>query len=134
MVKRARLSQPGLVQLVPGQEYRVMSVHSEWAWAILHAGKEIENRSWQTPYRGPLLIHASGHKSSAAELEWKRGLIAECSGLSLDEVPTVFLRSAILGSVELVECVDDARSPWAGDELHWILRAPHLLATPITEV
>lgn len=36
-----------------------LSVRQPWAWLILHAGKDIENRTWRTRYRGPLLIHAS---------------------------------------------------------------------------
>lgn len=37
---------------------RALSVRQPWAWAILHAGKDVENRSWATGYRGELLIHA----------------------------------------------------------------------------
>lgn len=45
---------------------KALSIRQPWAWAILHAGKRIENRSradGRMPtmclYRGPLLIHAS---------------------------------------------------------------------------
>lgn len=40
---------------------RALSIRQPWAWAILHAGKRIENREWRYPpsYRGPLLIHAA---------------------------------------------------------------------------
>ena len=37
-----------------------ISIAQPWAAAIAFAGKEIENRSWRTHYRGPLAIHASG--------------------------------------------------------------------------
>jgi hypothetical protein len=36
-----------------------LSIRQPWAWAILHAGKDIENRKWTTTFRGPLLIHAA---------------------------------------------------------------------------
>ena len=36
-----------------------LSVRQPWAWAIIHAGKDIENRSWATKFRGRVLIHAS---------------------------------------------------------------------------
>lgn len=38
-----------------------LSIRQPWAWAILHAGKRIENREWRggCSYRGPVLIHAS---------------------------------------------------------------------------
>lgn len=43
---------------------KALSIRQPWAWAILHAGKRIENREWKHPpsYRGPLLIHASKHR------------------------------------------------------------------------
>lgn len=31
-----------------------------WATAVAFAGKDIENRSWRTHYRGPLAVHAGG--------------------------------------------------------------------------
>ena len=37
-----------------------LSIIQPWAAAIAFAGKDIENRSWRTHYRGPLAIHASG--------------------------------------------------------------------------
>lgn len=44
-------------RLEPGREHRVLSVHGPWAWSIIYAGKDIENRSWSTPHRGTILIH-----------------------------------------------------------------------------
>lgn len=37
-----------------------LSVRQPWASLIAWGDKTIEHRSWETPYRGPLLIHASG--------------------------------------------------------------------------
>jgi len=39
-------------------DIRVLTVQQPWAWAILHGGKTIENRSQLWSYRGPLAIHA----------------------------------------------------------------------------
>ncbi|WP_155960585.1 ASCH domain-containing protein [Fischerella sp. PCC 9605] len=38
---------------------KAISLKAPWAWAIFHAGKDVENRSWKTEYRGSLLIHVS---------------------------------------------------------------------------
>ena len=38
---------------------RCLSVRQPWAWLILHAGKDVENRTWSHPFRGPVYIHAS---------------------------------------------------------------------------
>lgn len=37
---------------------RALTVMEPWASAIIHAGKNIENRPWPIQHRGPLLIHA----------------------------------------------------------------------------
>jgi len=38
---------------------KALSIRQPWAWLILNAGKDIENRRWYTSYRGPILIHAA---------------------------------------------------------------------------
>ena len=37
---------------------RALSIRQPWAWLILNGYKDLENRTWRTDYRGPLLIHA----------------------------------------------------------------------------
>jgi len=39
-------------------EARVLTIRQPWAWAIIHCGNDIENRSWSTKHRGRLLVHA----------------------------------------------------------------------------
>jgi ASCH domain len=39
-------------------EARLLTIRQPWAWAIIYGGKDVENRSWLTKHRGPLLIHA----------------------------------------------------------------------------
>ena len=38
---------------------KCLSGRQPWWWAILEAGKRIENRVWNTSYRGPILLHAA---------------------------------------------------------------------------
>lgn len=37
---------------------KALTVQQPWAWAIVHGGKDIENRTTLWKYRGPLAIHA----------------------------------------------------------------------------
>jgi hypothetical protein len=46
---------------------KAITIRQPWVWAILHAGKRIENRAWDTGHRGPLLIHAAVFGRSNAE-------------------------------------------------------------------
>lgn len=41
-------------------EMRVLTVRQPWAWAIIHGGKDVENRTRNLAgdYRGPVAIHA----------------------------------------------------------------------------
>lgn len=38
---------------------RALTLYQPWASLVAFGGKRVETRSWGTPYRGPLLIHAS---------------------------------------------------------------------------
>jgi activating signal cointegrator 1 len=38
---------------------KAISIHQPWASLITFGAKRLEARSWHTPYRGPILIHAS---------------------------------------------------------------------------
>lgn len=38
---------------------KCLSIRQPWAWLILHGGKNIENRGWNTHHRGTFLIHAA---------------------------------------------------------------------------
>ena len=37
---------------------KALSIMQPWAWLICAGHKDIENRSWSTGFRGPVLIHA----------------------------------------------------------------------------
>ena len=119
--------------MIAGREYQVLSLYPEWAWAIVFAGKDVENRSWRTSYRGTLLIHASGRRSSQEALESARNMLCARSKLRPRDLPDEFPSSAILGAVELVDCVESAESSWAeAKAVHWLLRGarplPRLIA------
>ena len=45
---------------------KALSLLQPWATLVVMGVKQIETRSWQTAYRGPLLIHAS--KGKAGEI------------------------------------------------------------------
>jgi hypothetical protein len=38
---------------------KALSLRQPWAWLVVHAGKNIENRVWRSHYRGEFLIHAA---------------------------------------------------------------------------
>jgi hypothetical protein len=42
---------------------KALTVQQPWAWAIVHGGKDVENRTQAWSYRGPLAIHAGARVS-----------------------------------------------------------------------
>jgi hypothetical protein len=105
-------------------QLKALSIKQPWAWLILNAGKDIENRSWNTTIRGRILIHASKGMTTveyndAAAYAWERGV----------EIPhqTNVMRSGIVGSVEIVDCVTSSDSRWFMGPYGFVLRNPIIL-------
>lgn len=106
-----------------------ISIRQPWAWLILNAGKDIENRDWPTNFRGRVLIHASKNCSraeydGAVDFLIARDLERRGGGLPwIDQ----FDRGGIVGSVEIVDCVTASDSPWFVGEFGFVLRNPQPL-------
>ncbi|WP_193211437.1 ASCH domain-containing protein [Luteolibacter marinus] len=88
---------------------KALSIRQPWAWLIVHGHKDIENRSWRTHFRGPVLIHAS---KGMTRDEYAIGhVLAEENGVTLppfEDLP----RGGIVGQAEITGCVDRSPSPW----------------------
>ena len=72
---------------------KVLTIKQPWAILIMQGYKRFEFRSWQTKYRGDLLIHA-GKGIDKVAMERLAKYIPK-------DVPT----GKILGKVKLVDCV-----------------------------
>lgn len=106
-----------------------LSIRQPWAWAILRAGKDIENRDWPTKVRGRVLIHAS---KGMTQDEWADGFETIRSAGREDprelylNFPSFYAieRGGIVGEVEIVDCVDESESPWFFGRYGFVLRNP----------
>jgi len=97
---------------------KTLTIRQPWTSLILSGQKDVENRSWKTSYRGPILIHAA----AATDRD------AIKAGIGNPDSPT----GVILGVVTLVDIVTDSDSPWAEEgQFHWILADPKPFAEPI---
>ncbi len=110
---------------------KALSIHQPWAWAILHAGKTVENRGWSTRHRGPLLIHASKTRKSydsLAELDWEKVYGVELP--KWEELVT----GSLVGVVEVVDCLPASEatpSPWVQGPMCWVLANPRAFTEPV---
>lgn len=109
---------------------KCLSAWEPWATLIVTGKKDIENRVWQTSYRGPLLIHAG---KNVMYFEEDRRWIQEALGITVPPRDQLTF-GAVIGYVELVDCIyselGDGRWGQPGC-YHWILRNPRSLDTPL---
>lgn len=132
---------------------RILTVRQPWAWAIIHGGKDVENRVRNIAggYRGPVAIHVAQANAAFAPSEvtppserHMAGVMAAHRG-SVDEGevwPWYLDRGAIIGVVDLVDvhrhhptgggCMDSNSqagmkaslcSPWADQGVHHLVLA-----------
>lgn len=87
---------------------KALSVRQPWAWLLASGHKDVENRSWATPHRGDLLIHASAKAMTREDWEF---LANVCAQLGVP-VPQSLPVGGIVGVVELIGCVRKSCSWW----------------------
>jgi hypothetical protein len=88
---------------------KIITIRHPWAYLIVNGSKDIENRSWSTSYRGPVLSHAS--------LNVNRAL---CLKHRID--PSTLQRGGVIGIGEIVDCVKKHRSRWFLGKYGFVLR------------
>lgn len=123
---------------------KALSIKQPWASLIAHGIKNIENRTWRTNFRGKIYIHASakdfGSLSQALNQEQWSKTIEQWDS---DYFPNRPL-SAIIGEVDIVDCVINHPSIWAektdfsqedpASIWNWVLANPVLYEKPILNV
>ncbi|MDP9101622.1 MAG: ASCH domain-containing protein [Actinomycetota bacterium] len=114
---------------------KALSLTRPWTTLVLHEGKQVENRTWTTSYRGPLLIH--GAKSWADDVPGRAADLGIRIAGSRDEHPTGYL-----GVVDLIGVCEYSRdsmwdlvcdcAPWGfPGQHHWQLANPRPFRQPI---
>lgn len=108
-------------------ELPALSIRQPWPWAIIHAGKDVENRDWRTRFRGRFLIHAAKgmtRREYEACLEFCHDISDEVvfpAGLTMPAYEDLE-RGGIVGIAEIVDCVDFSESMWFFGWYGFVLR------------
>ncbi len=133
---------------------KALSIKQPWASLIAHGIKDIENRTWATKYRGTIYIHASSKPSfNNLTLNLTHDQIDQIvldDVLQLDSRHLSYPKSAIIGKVDIVDCVINHGSIWAEQSemyvrshvgiiskppiYNWVLANPVLFDQPILNV
>lgn len=96
-----------------GGVVKILTIKQPWASLIIHGGKDIENRTWNTKFRGRFLVHASKQEDKNA-MKW---FVEKYN-------PDDLVHGAIIGSVELVDVVEKSDSKWFQGPKGFVLRDP----------
>lgn len=111
---------------------KALTVKQPWAWALIHGGKDVENRSKPTKYRGQLYIHAG--------LSWSKEGFDYMRENGLHIVPEGLESGMVIGTVDVISChhssdceavalMSNSCSQWAmADHYHWVLDNPQPIA------
>ena len=124
---------------------KALSIRQPWAWAVLHAGKDIENRDWQTTnpalrFRGRCVVQAGAFPGVRV---WNERWSEYCAAVlnfpreaCPDPEPLIPLFDqltfgALLGTVEVVEVVTNHPSHWFFGPVGLVLREPRPFPHPV---
>ena len=137
---------------------KAITIKQPWASLIVHGIKDIENRTWACPWKyigHRVLIHASGKpvemrnpNSVFTKAQWDSlpkplnydnfydSILTNEQLLALPENKEwkdfSFCTGSIIGSVEIIDCVQNHPSIWAEKGVYnWVLANPILFPEPI---
>lgn len=133
---------------------RVLTVRQPWAWAIIHGGKDVENRTRNVAgsYRGPVAIHAALREDEAgwSDPTFRQAWAATSASKAIGRFyrplsPSWAHLGEIIGVVDLVDthpvfdCITQQRdgdwtvcSEWAERSGHHLVFSnPRPLETPV---
>lgn len=132
---------------------KAITIKNPWAYLVALGIKPIENRTWKTNYRGRVFIHVSAHRLSTQLIndEQYQDLIFSKKLPKSEKSSADFISeqplSAIIGEVDIVDCVVNHPSVWAEKDSeinrndieartiwNWVLENPVLYEKPILGV
>jgi hypothetical protein len=101
-----------------------LSLQQPWVYAVLHLGKDVENRTWRSRFRGRVILHASKTLDRAGVQYLREAGFA---------VPGDLLLGAYVGEVTITECrpVAACSSRWAFGPWCYLLERPVVYPAPI---
>jgi len=109
---------------------KALSIEMPWAYLIACGIKDVEDRTWPTEFRGRIYIHAGKSfdkealKSPKLRRIEKGGLIDLQTGWAIAKLCLFWEESAIIGEVDIVDCVTQSRSPWFEGPYGFVLANP----------
>jgi hypothetical protein len=114
---------------------KALTLRQPFAWSVFNAGKDVENRTWPCKVRGTIAIHAAYNQPDgvyALSSAFIRSVLKKLGKKCLRIPPLAKLeRGAIVGLVDIVDCVDGSPSAWFEGPIGFVLANARLLPKPI---
>ncbi len=112
---------------------KCLSIRQPWAWLIVQGLKDIENRNWNTSYRGFFLVHAGkqvdgtffANDGKTIYLPYAERV---CGALAAGLLPRQledYERGGIIGYAWLQDVVTSSDSPWFYGPYGFVLTGHH---------
>lgn len=113
---------------------KALSIKQPWVSLIALGIKDIENRTWKTNFRGRIYIHASGKSAGDfLQLLTNRQLHNVVCGLSnYNSFEDELKYSAIIGEVDIIDCVINHDSIWAEKRTTLNLNQEYIVMSQLT--
>lgn len=98
-----------------------LSILQPWAWLIVNGYKDVENRSWRTHRRGPILVHTGKGLDRDAHVDLMHGMFPGSGRLIRQDIALAYKsawnagevhRGGIVGACAIDDCVEDHDSDW----------------------
>lgn len=101
---------------------KVLSIRQPWASAVVDGIKDIENRTWETAFRGRFLVHAT-RWSSEQQFYEDMLFIWERANQDRGMIPHSYRDFGfIIGEATLVDCVRSSPSRWFEGPVGFVLK------------
>ena len=105
---------------------KALSIRQPWAWLCVNGYKDIENRTWNTKFRGQILIHAASTKPTPGD--WFEAIrIARIAGVPYFPSFEMMDKGGIVGFVTIAGTCESSASPWFSGPVGFQLKDAHPL-------
>ena len=114
-------------------KYKALSFKQPWAWLMCKGFKDVENRNWQTKFRGRIYVHAS-KSTSDMDKETLAFMLKRLSNSQASELMLAYSQldfGAIIGELNITGCMDLHPSPWFFGKYGFTVSEPVLFDVPI---
>lgn len=113
---------------------KALSIRQPWAWLIVNGYKDVENRTWPTKFRGRIYVHAGRTFDYDGFNRLCMNPWRLLNGVDVNDWATQAVyptRSAIIGEVDIMDCITKSSSPWFQKPYGFVLANPRAYDKPI---